>query len=158
MSPQQQAALEQLLGRGLEQSELAALDPLLDAENRQDVQIAEFLSSLRPPRFVSRAVGIGTVLAALAPNGGEFLNALELLSSADANVKWALRLIEQGNLDVGLQVTRSELLAFVDQNPALADGINALLAMAEVPDVMNFNLVSGALNIAEGRQTFGGAA
>lgn len=158
MTPQQQQALEQVLGRALASDELAAIEPLLDPDNRQDVQIAELMSGLRPPRIVSRMVGIGTVLAALAPAGGEFLDALEALAATDPNVKWVLRLIEQGNLDVGLPVTREQFSAYADNLPALAGNIHALLAVAEMPDAIHYNQVSDALNVAEGRQTFGSVA
>ena len=153
MSPEQQSALEGILGRQMNQSERDSVAPLLDYENRQDVEIAALLSSMRAPRIVSRMIGIGTVLACMAPEGGEFLNLLEELSSVDANVKWALRLIDQGNLDVGLPVTREQFITYKDSMPQLAEGITKLLAEAEVPDVVDFNKVSDALNVAEGRVT-----
>lgn len=100
-------------------------------------------------------IGIGTILAVMAPAGGDFLNALETMGASDANVKWALRLIEQSNFDVGHPVTRAQLQEFADAQPALAPAITALLAVAEQPDPINFNTISDALNIAEGRMTLG---
>lgn len=150
MTPAQHAALEALAGRTLSASEIVALDGLLPQRN--DVQIAAILSAGRV-NAVSKSIGIGTILAVMAPNGGAFLDALETLAASDNNVKWALKLIEQSNFDIGMAVTRQQLSAFADANPALAANIAALLAVAEQPDPINFNAVSDALNIAEGRLT-----
>jgi len=95
--------------------------------------IADALSSGRT-RVQPMPIGIGTVLAVMAPVGGDFLNALEQIGQTDANVKWALKMIEQATFDVGHPVTRAQLEAFKQAAPALAGGIDALLAVALVPD------------------------
>jgi hypothetical protein len=68
--------------------QIAAIEPYL--ADRNDVAIA----SLLPPKVtvVSTPIGIGTILATLAPNGGAFLDALEMAGVSDPNVKWALKL------------------------------------------------------------------
>ena len=149
MTPAQQTALESLAGRPLSEDEIAAIEPLLPERN--DVAIAALL----PPKvsIVSTPIGIGTILATLAPNGGAFLDALESAGTSDPNVKWALKLIEQSNFDVGMAATRAQMAAFAQAAPAFADGIAALLATAERSEPIHYNAVSDALNIAEGRLT-----
>jgi len=152
MTPQQQAALESVVGRALTEGEITAIDPLLDWNNRNDVEIAAILSAGRT-RLKSREIGIGTILGVLAPNGGEFLDALETLGASDANVRWLLKLIERGAFDAGLPSSRAQMTAYAQAVPALADGINALLALGIEQDPIQFNAISDALNIAENRMT-----
>ena len=150
MTPAQQAALESVAERPLTQMEIEQIDPMLDPNNRQDVQIAEILSAGRT-RLKSTPIGIGTVLAVMAPNGGAFLDALETMGATDANVKWLLKLIERGAFDIGLEASRAQMQAYAQAVPALADGINALLQLGMEPDPIHYNKFSDALNVAEGR-------
>ena len=147
MNPAQRAALESVAGQSLTAEQLAAIDPYL--ADRNDVAIAALL----PPKviIVSTPIGIGTILAVLAPNGGAFLDALESAGQADANVKWALKLIEQSNFDVGMAATRTQMQAFAQAAPSFADGIADLLKTAERELPIHYNAVSDALNVAEGR-------
>ena len=149
MTPAQQGALESLAGRELTAEEVAAIEPFLAVRN--DVSIASIL----PPKVTvqSTPIGIGTILAVLAPNGGAFLDALEAAGASDPNVKWALKLIEQSNFDVGMVATRAQMQAFAQAAPVFADGISALLVTAERSEPIHYNAVSDALNIAEGRLT-----
>lgn len=110
--------------------------------------IAEALSAGRT-KVQATPIGIGTVLAVMAPVGGEFLNALESLGATDANVKWALKMIEQATFDVGHPVTRAQLEAFAVNVPTMADGIAALLALAVVPDPVSSQEVTKALEGAQ---------
>ena len=87
-------------------------------------------------KVASTPIGIGTILAVMAPYGGEFLNALETQGATNSNVKWALEMIKQATFDVGHPVTRAQLQDFADNTPALADGITALLAVALQPDLV----------------------
>ena len=149
MTPAQQFALESVAGQSLTAEQISAIDPLLPERN--DVAITALLPS--KVTVVSTPIGIGTILAVLAPNGGTFLDALETLGQTDANVKWALKLIEQSNFDVGMAATRAQMIAFAQAAPAFSDGITALLATAERSEPIHYNAVSDALNIAEGRLT-----
>lgn len=150
MTPSQQLALEGLISRSLAVDEIAAIDLLLPERN--DVAIAAILSTGRV-KSQPTPIGIGTVLAVMAPSGGEFLNALESMGASDANVKWAIKMIEQSTFDVGHPVTRAQLEAFAGAAPEMAAAVGALLAVAEVADPIHYNAVSDALNIAEGRVT-----
>ena len=106
--------------------------------------IAAALSAGRT-KIVSTPIGIGTVLAVMAPQGGDFLNTLETLGAQDANVKWALKMIEQATFDIGHPVTRAQLEQFAIAAPALADGIAALLNVAVVADPVSSQEVSKAM-------------
>ena len=149
MTPAQQFALESVAGHSLTAEQIAAIEPYL--ADRNDVAIASILPT--KVVIVSTPIGIGTILAVLAPNGGAFLDALESAGQSDPNVKWALKLIEQSNFDVGMAATRAQMAAFAQAAPAFADGIAALLATAERAEPIHYNAVSDALNIAEGRLT-----
>ena len=149
MTPAQQSALESLAGRALTAEEVFAIDPHL--AERNDVAIAALLPA--KVTIQSMPIGIGTILAVLAPNGGAFLDALEAAGQSDPNVKWAFKLIEQSNFDVGMPATRAQMQAFATSAPSFADGIAALLATAERSEPTHYNDVSDALNVAEGRMT-----
>lgn len=150
MNQAQQSALEGLVGRSLTVDEIAAIDLLLP--DRNDVAIAATLSTGRV-KTQPTPIGIGTVLAVMAPSGGEFLNTLEAMGATDANVKWALEMIKQQTFDVGHPVTRAQLAAFATAAPAMASAVNALMAVAEDADPIHYNAVSDVLNVAEGRMT-----
>lgn len=106
--------------------------------------IAVALSADRT-KIVPTPIGIGTVLAVMAPGGGDFLNALEAMGATDANVKWSLRMLEAGTFDIGHPVTRAQLDAFALAVPTMAAGIGALLAVAVVPDPVSSQDVTKAL-------------
>ena len=110
-------------------AEILALNMPLDDHGA----IADALSQGRT-KVVSSPIGIGTVLAVMAPIGGDFLNALESIGAADSNVKWALKMIEQGTFDVGHPVTRAQLEAFALAAPTMEAGISALLNVAVQDD------------------------
>lgn len=150
MGPEQQSALQELIGRDLTDDETAAIAPLMSPENRNDAAITAALSQGRV-RIVSREIGIGTILMALAPNGGAFLDGLVALGAQDRNVYWSLELIKQGRFDVGLVGTRLQMQALGSAMPDLAPAFGALLALAETPDPLPLDAVSRALNLAEGR-------
>lgn len=150
MTPAQQSALEAIAGRALSPEDIAAIEPLLSLRN--DVALAAYLSQRRTT-IQSRTIGIGTVLATLAPDGGAFLDAIEALAALDPNVKWGMKLLERAELDVGMAATRALLAGIATNVPELAIGINALLALAEAADPIHTNALSDALNVAEGRLT-----
>lgn len=159
MTPAQQTALETVAGRPLTPGEIVAIDALLP--DRNDVQIAAILSAGRVT-IQQTPIGIGTILAVMAPSGGMFLAGLRQMAAIQppteesANIEWSLEMIKQGTFDVGHPVTRAQLQAFAAAQPSMASAIAALLAVAEQPDPINYNAVSDALNIAEGRMTLGG--
>lgn len=153
MTPAQQSALEACARRPLTQADLDALAPLLAA--RDDVAIAAHLSIDRT-RIGPTQTGIGTILAVMAPDGGDFLNTIETLGATDANCKWTLRLIEAGRLDLGNPITRAQFQIFGMFHPTQVASIDALLAEGIIADPLDVSTLSDALNVAEGRLTMGG--
>lgn len=147
MTPEQIQALQTVSGATLTQEHLDALEPFVLSRN--DVAIAEML----PKKQVinSRLIGIGSILAALAPSGGAFLDGLEAIAASDPNIKWTLKLIEADNFDVGMPVVRAMLKQFAEDHPTLAPAITILLGLAVTEESSYYNAVSDALNIAEGR-------
>lgn len=148
MTEAQLQALESVVGRSLTEAEIAQLDPLVTARN--DVAIAQIISVGRA-RLKPAPIGIGTILAVMAPNGGAFLDSLEAIGASDANIKWLLKLIERGAFDIGMPASRQQMLAYAQAVPSLAEGINALLQLGIEGDPIHYNTVSDALNVAEGR-------
>ncbi len=116
----------------------------------EDTEAIALALSAGRMRIQPTPIGIGTVLAAMAPVGGDFLNALEQIGQSDANVKWALKMIEQATFDVGHPVTRAQLEAFKQSAPALSAGIDALLNVALVPDPISDLDVRRALRDEQG--------
>ena len=145
MTPAQQTALEACARRALTQADIDVLDPLLLPENRDDPAIAAHLSVGRT-KIVPTQTGIGTILAVMAPDGGDFLNNIETLGVTDSNCKWTLRLIEAGRLDLGNPVTRAQFLIFGMFHPEAATPIAALLGVAEVADPINCTELSDVQN------------
>lgn len=150
MNVAQQGALERIVGRPLTSGEIAQINPLLS--DRRDIEIAAILSAERR-KVASREIGIGTILMALAPFGGQFLDGLAALGETDRNVYWSMELLKAGSFDIGLPGTRQQLTALRESNPELADSLNTLMALAEVPDAIDSRFVSDELNVAEGRIT-----
>ena len=147
MNLKQQEALESLIDRKLTNDEILLINPYILI--RDDVSIANLLPKKKV--LVTTPIGIGTILAFLAPSGGAFLDALEAAGQSDPNVKWALKLIEQSNFDIGMEATRAQMRIFAEAAPQFAEGIALLLTLAEREERVHYNAVSDALNIAEGR-------
>lgn len=164
MTPDQQSALESVVGRPLSTEEIAALAPFLAVRN--DVQIAAILSVGRV-RLVENMVTERGVLAALGPvEGDALLTALENLGAPETlptaaqpyhgaicrGVSW----LKAGGLDMGSPTVRG-LLDLMSAHSIIAPGhAAALKQLGEHPDPIHYDAISDALNVAEGRLTLGG--
>jgi len=112
---------------------------------RDDGAIAAALSEGRT-KIVSTPIGVGTILAKFAGTGGAFLDALAALGQTDRDVHWLLESnIKQGTFDVGDPIARVRMQALAEALPQFAVGINALLDLAVVPDVITAQDVARAL-------------
>lgn len=165
MTPAQQSALEGVAGRVLTAPEIAAIDPLLTADNRKDVAIASILSTGRT-RLISRMIGERGIMAALGTIEGEAclqafetfaatpLVALHPLAPHHGGIK---RMLGWLKTDAGLDIGTPQaaiLLGFMVAVGALQQSwVTAILALAQTPNPIQVNSVSDALNIAEGRMT-----
>ena len=150
MTPEQQTSLESLVGRALTAEEVTEIDQYLPQRN--DVAIADILSRNRVTA-VTRLIGIGIIMNVLGPvEGAAALDVLESMKPSNSAVKWALHLLESGQLDIGLPATRMQIDALVG-TVFTAEQASTLKAIAEEADPFNYNSISNALNIAEGRLT-----
>lgn len=116
----------------------------VDLNSRNDGEIATALSNGRV-KVIPCPIGIGTILGVMAPAGGAFLNGLEAMGAIDPNVRWALETIKLGTFDVGNAGTRLQLGEFASQHPEMQPAIAALLAVAEVSDIVTPQDVAKAL-------------
>lgn len=118
-----------------------------DLQNRDDGAIAAALSVGRK-KLQHTEIGVGTILAAFGGNGlgGQFLDALESAGQANRDIHWLLQgTILRGVLDVGNAATRAGMQGLAAAMPPFAAGIDALLAMGEVDDVVTAQDVAKAL-------------
>ena len=116
-----------------------------DLQNRDDGAIAAALSVGRV-KTVDRLVGYGTVLEALgAESGAAFLDSLTTLAATSSPVKWALKLLDRGELNIGAEATRGQLDALVAGGAMPQAVADALKGLATVPDVITSQDVAKAL-------------
>lgn len=93
-------------------------------------------------RISTRHGGIGTVLETLGPvDGALLLDSLVTLSATNSAVKWAMVLVNKGELDFGSSATRAMITTLVP-SPAK----EALLAIAEVPDLVGWQACNEAVD------------
>ena len=82
--------------------------------------------------ITSTKIGVADVLGTLAPNGGPWLDAMMAIGAQNANARWAMFLIQAGDLDVGHAATRSLASALgAAVGGSVEAGITTLLALAE---------------------------
>lgn len=151
MNADQIAALEGLAGRGLTDTEKSALEPLV--AQRNDVAIAAAISAGRYS-LQKTYIGSGTILATLkkcGSSGGMFLDQLAAIGEQNRDAYWAMDLIKQGRFDLGEQAAQNQVAELAQAMPEHAAGLQALAALARIPELIDLNSVSAALNKAEGR-------
>jgi hypothetical protein len=98
-----------------------------------DREIADAINAktVRIPSL--RLIGYGSVMSALGANdGAALLDALEGLAQGSSPVKWALRLLDRGELDVGDPVTREQIDALCAAGVMTAASRDTLKALGEV--------------------------
>lgn len=79
-------------------------------------------------------VGYGSVLRTLgATEGATLLDTLESLAESSPAVKWALKLLDRGMLDIGSPVTRAQVTALCAAGVMTTAQRDALLAVGEAP-------------------------
>ena len=152
MTPAQKTALETVAGRALTDAEVTALDPLLDPNNRNDVEIARIISNGRV-KYEPTQIGPGTIIAVMGDAGGQFLDDVTALGQSDRNVYWGMDAVRRGAFDLSVPLARGMLAALQTKLPAHAQNLSKLLAAFAQPDNVPVNSVSDALNKAEGRMT-----
>lgn len=180
MTPAQKTALEGLVGRSLTSPEIESIEPHLASRN--DVAIAQVLSTGRV-KYQTKMISERGVRAALSIPAGSALMRLFREADADiANgvipawlppvlnamsvpaemhedfaeaigsaYRW---LVQDAGLDIGSPASRQMLDLIAASNPAKFGATVAIIkGLAGAADPINFNSVSDALNVAEGRMT-----
>ena len=116
-------------------------DQSLQALVRTDTQaVADALSAGRVKRIGFMAA-IGTPMKYLgAEAGATLLETMETLAASNPVVKWGFKLLERGELDLGLDSTRAMLDALL---PAEAAAI--LKGLAETPEIVSVSDILAAM-------------
>jgi lysozyme family protein len=97
-------------------------------------------------KTVDKPIGYGTVLEALgADAGAAFLDGLTALAATSSPVKWALKLLDRGELNIGASATQSQLDALATAGAIPQAVVTALKGLAIVPDAVSPQQVADAM-------------
>ena len=93
----------------------------------------------------SRLIGYGAVLAELGPvAGAAVLDKLDAAAAQSSPLKWAMKLLDTGTLDIGVPVTQAQIQAM--RGGLLTDAeADALQRMGMEPIIVSSQQVSNAL-------------
>lgn len=120
--------MSQTLAQRLQEPDVVDLPDWAAADylNRPDASLPVVVA------WVPTAIGPGSIMATLGPtDGAALLNAVETAASSDPVMKWGLRVIESGSLDVSLPATRAQLDAMVSAGALAAAQRDALLSLSK---------------------------
>lgn len=107
--------------------------------------MAAILSTGRT-KTVDLNIGYGTVLEALgAEAGAAFLDSLTTLAATSSPVKWALKLLDRGELNIGAPTTQQQLDALADGGVMPKEIADVLKGLALGPDIVTPALVADAM-------------
>lgn len=107
--------------------------------------LAEILSAGRT-KLIERNVGYGTVLDTLGADvGSAFLDALTALAATSSPVKWALKLLDRGELNIGAAATQAQLDALATAGVMPVAVADVLKGLAVSPDEITASQVQQAL-------------
>ena len=117
-----------------------------DALAVRDCGALAAILSVGRTKLVERNIGYGTVLETLgADAGAAFLDGLTALAANSSPVKWALKLLDRGELNIGAAATQSQLDALATAGVMPQDVADTLKALALVPDVVTPQEVADAV-------------
>ncbi len=115
-------------------------DPAIYALLPDVVAVANALSEGRY-RLRKTQIGPGTIMAALgAAEGATLLETLTALAAQSTTVpayvpiKWALKIIDRGDFDLGEQAARDQVVALASAGVMSATARDKLLALGQEPD------------------------
>lgn len=108
-------------------------------------ELARILSVGRT-KLIDYSIGYGTVLEVLgAEAGAAFLDGLTTLAATSSPVKWALKLLDRGELNIGAAATRGQLDALAAGGVMPQAVADALKGLAVSPDEITATQVQTAL-------------
>ena len=117
-----------------------------DALARRDCGELAALLSVGHTKVVDLNIGYGTVLETLgAESGAAFLDSLTTLAATSSPVKWALKLLDRGELNIGAAATRGQLDALAAGGVMPQAVADALKGLAVSPDEITASQVQQAL-------------
>lgn len=106
-----------------------------DALARRDCGELAALLSVGRTKVIDYSIGYGTVLDTLgATAGAAFLDSLTALSETSSPVKWALKLLDRGELNIGAAATQQQLDMLASVGVIPVDVAEALKNLAVVDD------------------------
>lgn len=129
--------------------EIVSRNLLVPPSERDDGYIASVLSEGRT-KLVPTPIGVGDILNTLGPiAGAALLDTMEAMATTTPHIKWTLKLIGAGTLNVALPVVRANIDAFVTASVLTHEQGEALKNLAVVPDPITVEQVTKAF---EGRE------
>lgn len=118
-----------------------------DALARRDCGELAALLSVGRTKVIDYSIGYGTVLEVLgADNGAKFLDQLTALAETSSPVKWALKLLDRGELNIGAEATRGQLDALAAGGvmpQAVADALKNLAVVDDPYSIQDVILAMG---------------
>ena len=117
------------------QDEILSRPDCADALARRDCGELAALLSVGRTKVIDYSIGYGTVLDTLgATAGAAFLDSLTALSETSSPVKWALKLLDRGELNIGAAATQQQLDMLASVGVIPVDVAEALKNLAVVDD------------------------
>jgi len=117
-----------------------------DALARRDCGELAALLSVGRTKVIDYSIGYGTVLEVLgAEAGSAFLDGLTALAATSSPVKWALKLLDRGELNIGAEATRGQLDALAAGGVMPHAVADALKGLAMGPDIVTAEQVADAM-------------
>ena len=118
-----------------------------DALARRDCGELAALLSVGRTKVIDYSIGYGTVLEVLgAEAGSAFLDGLTALAATSSPVKWALKLLDRGELNIGSAATRRQLDALAAGGvmpQAVADALKGLAIVDDPYSIQDVILAMG---------------
>lgn len=128
------------------QVEILSRPDCADALAARDCGELARILSIGRTKLIERNIGYGTVLETLgAEAGSAFLDGLTALAATSSPVKWALKLLDRGELNIGAAATRGQLDALAAGGVMPQAVAEALKNLAVVPDEITASQVQQAL-------------
>lgn len=121
-----------------------------------DRQIADAINAKTVKVLTLRYIGYGSVMSSLgATAGGTLLNTLESLAPSTPSIKWALRLLDRGELDISDPVARGQIDALCAGGVMTTEQRDALKALGETDGpyaaTLGFTRVIDPADVAQAR-------
>ena len=114
---------------------------------RRDCGELAALLSVGRTKVIDYSIGYGTVLEVLgAEAGSAFLDGLTALAATSSPVKWALKLLDRGELNIGAEATRGQLDALAAGGvmpQAVADALKGLAIVDDPYSIQDVILAMG---------------